>query len=236
MKIKQNSKRFFLLAVCLLLCIQGVIISGCHKTDSDISDKTAELIAESKNSIQELLKKANNRTTADNITTYCSLEDFNKYNIKKDAYSRITTSVTILDVEKNIGIPLLRKKGNIYYSVHCIKNNRGDRLYGFIMYRECGIAMDGWLTDKLHTEKDFVTVAVGNSISVIHKIDPYSCFLENIHENSATSYHTLANGKEYIGEYERPDAESEYKVVHAHIKQDTTNFSNLLLAIDKAII
>ena len=46
MKIKQNSKRFFLLAVCLLLCIQGVIISGCHKTDSDISDKTAELIAE----------------------------------------------------------------------------------------------------------------------------------------------------------------------------------------------
>ncbi len=235
MKIRQNSKRFFLLLACLLLCIQGIFIGGCHKTDNNISNKT-ELIAESKKSIQELLKKANNKTTADNITTYCSIEDFNKYNIKKDAYSRITTSVTILDVEKNIGIPLLRKTDDVYYSVHCIKNNKGDRLYGFIMYRESGTAIDGWLTDKLHTERDFLTVAVGSSISVINKIDPYSCFLENIHENSATSYHTLANGKEYIVEYERQNTESDYKIVHTHTKQDTTNFSNLLLAIDKAII
>ena len=234
MKSKQSDKHYLTLFVCLLLCLPTVLLSSCRS--SEVTASKTDFHLESKQSIQDLLSEADNKILADSITSYCSVEDFNKYNIKKDAYSRITTSVTILDVEKTIGIPVLRKVGNEYYSVHCIKNNKGDKIYGFILYRESGTAIDGWLTDKIHTEKDFITVATGSNISVVNRIDPYSCFLENINENSATGYHTLADGKEYIVEYERKNAESDYKVVHAHSKKDTTNFSNLLLAADKAII
>ncbi len=235
MKNKPYIYKITVLLCCLLIVGQTCFFAGCNLGKQKNKTQT-EISAENKQSVQDLLAKANNKIRADSITDYCSLEEFNKYNIKKDAYSRITTSVTILDVEKNIGIAILRKVNDIYYSVHCIKNNKGDKIYGFILYRESGTTIDGWLTDKLRTEKDFLTVTIGNNISVVNKIDPYSCFLENLNENSATSYHTLSDGKEYIVEYERQNPESEYKVVHAHSKKDTTNFSNLLLAIDKAMI
>ena len=233
--MKTKLQKIVIIWLCMMSVLPNSFLTGCmHQTQK--SETNAQISAENKKEIQQLFAKTDNQTTADNITTYCSVEEFNKYNIKKDTYSRIATAITVLDIEKSIGIPLLRKVNDVYYSVHCIKNSKGDKLYGFIMYRESGTVIDGWLTDKLHTEKDFFNISTGSSISLINKIDPYSCFLENLNENSATSYHTLDNGKEYVVSYERKDTESEYKIVHAHTKNDGSNFTNLLLPVDKSLI
>lgn len=222
------------LLVALVLLTGQTILTGCNiHSNEDFS--SASVSSETAKDNTEIFTRADNTQKLD-TTIQCSYEEFKQYNIPKDVYNRITTSVYISDVQKDIGIPLLRKTGEVYYSVHCIKTDKAEMLYGFIMYNEEGKVIDGWCADTLHKKTDFTTLLIGSKVSAVNKIDPYCCFLENISENTATSYHKLSDGKEYIIDYRRNDENSNYTITDMQYKDDPCNFTNNLLPQDLQLI
>lgn len=213
------------------------LFSFCFTGCSMEGDKTQEatISVDLKKSNDNILSTADNEKDV-NSNEYVDINKFTKYNIVKDVYSRITTSLYISDVKQDIGISTLRKVENSYYSVHPLKDEKGSLFYGFIMYKESGKVIDGWCTEELLTVEDFSALELGSSISSVNKIDPYNCFLENISDNTATSYHKLADGKEYVIDYKRDDNNSGYKISYARQKDDPSNFTNIMLLNDLNLI
>ena len=230
--MKKKRTKSILLLVITIVFVQA-FLSGCNiKPDNTTHQPVTPQITQNN---EEILKQANILTTA-NASVKCSYNSFKKYNIPKDVYNIIATSVYISDVEADIGVPLLRKTGENYYSIHCVKTEKSEILYGFIMYNEEGKVIDGWCADTLHKKTDFTTLLIGSKVSAVNKIDPYCCFLENISENTATSYHKLSDGKEYIIDYRRNDENSNYTITDMQYKDDPCNFTNNLLPQDLQLI
>ncbi|MEE0930419.1 MAG: hypothetical protein UIM53_05420 [Acutalibacteraceae bacterium] len=233
MKIVFKKIMIILPAVAILFSIS--LLTGCNNTSgNELDDTTISIQTEKDN--ESIFKKADNNINAAVIEYRCTLNDFKKYNISKDVYTRITSSVYISDVEKDIGIPVLRKIDSMYYSVHPIKDDNGDILYGFIMYKNNGAVVDGWCTSKLHTITDFSDLKQGDKLSKVNKIDPYHCFMENISENTATSYHKLPDGKQYVIQYKRKHENSEYVITYARQKDDSCLFTKILCDSDIKLI
>lgn len=230
--MKKKRTKSILLLVITIVFVQA-FLSGCNiKPDNTTHQPVTPQITQNN---EEILKQANILTTA-NASVQCSYDSFKKYNIPKDVYNIIATSVYISDVEADIGVPLLRKTGENYYSIHCVKTEKSEILYGFIMYNEDGKVIDGWCTERLHIMSDFATLSVGDKISSVNKIDPYCCFVENSSENTATTYHKLSRGKEYVIEYKRNDEKSNYTITSIEYKDDPCNFTNNLLNQDLQLI
>lgn len=227
-------KYMIILSIAVILFITPLFV-GCNNTsNTEANDPTINTQIEKNN--KSIFKKADNTINA-TVTEYqCTLNDFKKYNIFKEVYTRITLSVYISDVENDIGIPVLRKIDSMYYSVHPIKDDNGDILYGFILYESNGAVVDGWCTDKLHTITDFSDLKQGDKLSKVNKIDPYHCFMENISENTATSYHKLPDGKQYVIQYKRKSENSEYLITYARQKDDPCLFTKKLYDNDMKLI
>lgn len=221
-----------LLSIVILLC--SISLCGCDDLASD--EEEATISAEKETSNKNIFNTANNTVNATDVKVFCSLSDFNKYNIANDVYSRITTAVYISDVENDIDIPILRKIDDSYYSVHPIKTDNGTKLYGFILYSKSGKVVDGWCTDELRVVDDFLSLERGSTLSEVNKIDPYNCLVENISENSATTYHKLEDGKGYVIDYKRENEDSEYTLSYARVNDDPVGFTNLMLDIDLKVI
>lgn len=222
-----------ILSFLIFITIFSFGFAGCSVDNEKTQEATISM--DLKNSNDNILSTADNEKVVSS-NEYVNVNDFTKYNIAKDVYSRITTSLYISDVKRDIGVPVLRKVENCYYSVHSLKDDKGSLLYGFIMYKESGKVIDGWYTEELLTIDNFSTLELGSSISSVNKIDPYNCFLENISDNTATSYHKLADGKEYIIDYKRDNADSGYKISYARQKDDPSNFTNIMLLDDLNLI
>lgn len=210
------------------------LFTGCD-IEQDEETVTPTTSSETFTANADILKKADSTQKPD-TSVQCSYEDFKKFNIPKDVYNRITESIYISEVDEEIGVPLLRKTGEVYYSIHCVKTSKSEMLYGFIMYNEEGKVIDGWCADTLHEKKDFNTLSVGSKMNEVTKIDPYCCFMENISENTATSYHKLSDGKEYVIDYKRNDENSNYIIDDMQYKNDPCNFTNNLLQQDLKLI
>ncbi len=221
-----------LLALTILSCSAGLY--GCDVSGSDEEESTISVEKETSN--KNIFAKADNNIDVAVISSCCTLSDFNKYNIASDVYSRITTAIYISDIESDIGIPVLRKLEDNYYSVHPIKTDNGTLLYGFILYSNNGKVIDGWCNNKLLTVDDFLSLERNSKLSEVNKIDPYNCFVENISENSATSYHKLADGKQYVIDYKRENENSEYTLSYARVNDDPVKFTNIMLEIDRRLI
>ena len=231
--MKNKILKTLLLASVVILTGQALLTSCNIKPDEDSAQATAS--SQTVKSNNEILSRADNNEKSD-ATVQCSYEEFKQYNIPKDVYNRITTSVYISDIEKEIGIPLLRKTGEVYYSVHSVKTEKAEMLNGFIMYNADGKVIDGWCTDTLKTKDDFSKLSEGSKMSDVNKIDPYCCFLENVSENTATSYHKTSEGKIYVIDYKRNDANSNYIISVIQYKDDPCNFINNLLNQDLQLI
>jgi len=216
-------------------CAGSIFLSGCNMDipeDTEDATISAEVATENEN----LCNKTDNKTDASKIEQLCSLNSFNKYNIHNDVFTRITASVYITDVNSDIGLPVLRQMGDSYYSVHPIKTDNGNKIYGFIMYNKDGKVLDGWCTDTIHTKSDYDKITTDSTLSDVNKIDPYNCFMENMSENTAASYHKLAEGKELVIDYSRADNNSEYTVTNIKEKNDPVVFTNTLLETDLNLI
>lgn len=233
--MKNFSKRVLIILTTVSIFLGTSVFAGCNnKFDNQSSEPTINVQTEIDN--QTILKKADNNINAATIAYRCNLNDFKKYNISKDVYSRITSSVYISDIEKDIGIPALRQVGSVYYSVHPLKDNDNASIYGFVMYNSNGKVIDGWVTDKLHKILDFSDLKQGDNHNKVSQIDPYHCFMENISENTATSYHKLPDGKQYIIQYNRKNKNSDYVITYARQKDDSCLFTKLLREIDTKLI
>lgn len=217
------------------ICVSVVFLTGCNidgVEDMEVATISAKTATENEN----LCSKADNKIDAGTIDKMCTLNDFNKYNIHNDVFSRITVSVYINEVNKNIGLPVLRKIGDSYYSVHPIKTDSGSKIYGFIMYSKDGKVIDGWCTDVIHTKSDYDKISKDSKLKDVKRIDPYCCFMENVSENTATSYHKLNEGKELVIDYSRKDENSDYIVTNIKEKNDPVVFTNMLLKMDLDLI
>ena len=233
--MKSILKKFMIILSIVTILFSTSLFVGCNNT-SNTEPNTPTISAQIEKDNESILKKADNNIYAAVIEYRCTLNDFKKYNISKDVYTRITSSVYISDVENDIGIPVLRKIDGMYYSVHPIKDDNGDILYGFILYENNGAVVDGWCTDKLHTITDFSDLKQGDKLSKVNKIDPYHCFMENISENTATSYHKLPDGKQYVIQYKRKSENSEYVITYARQKDDSCLFTKKLYDNDMELI
>lgn len=233
--MKSVLKKFMIILYIVAILFITSLFVGCNNT-SNTAANAPTINAQIEKNNESIFKKADNTIDA-TVTEYrCTLNDFKKYNISKDVYTRITSSVYISDVENDIGIPVLRKIDSMYYSVHPIKDDNGDILYGFILYENNGSVVDGWCTDKLHTINDFSDLKQGDALSKVNKIDPYHCFMENISENTATSYHKLSDGKQYVIQYKRKSENSEYLITYARQKDDSCLFTKKLYDNDMKLI
>lgn len=231
--MKSKSIKTILLVAIAVLFVQA-FLTGCNiKPDDTAVPKN--ISSETAKNNTDILNQASSTATPDK-SLQCTYEKFKKYNIPKEVYNRIATSIYISDVKTDIGIPLLRKTGEVYYSIHCIKTEKSEMLYGFIMYNEDGKVIDGWCADTLHIKSDFNSLSEGNKISTVNKIDPYCCFVENTSDNTATTYHKLSKGKEYVIEYKRNDENSNYTITDINYKDDPCNFTNNLLQQDLKLI
>lgn len=231
--MKMKSIKTILLVVIALVFVQA-FLTGCNiKPDDSSAPNTVS--SETAQNNTEILNQANSTAKPD-TALQCTYEEFKKYNIPKDVYNRIATSVYISDVKTEIGVPVLRKTGEVYYSVHCIKTEKSEMLYGFIMYNSDGKVIDGWCADTLHKKSNFNSLSEGDKISKVNKIDPYCCFMENVSENTATTYHKLSEGKEYVIQYKRNDKNSNYTITDIKHKDDPCNFTNNLLQQDLQLI
>lgn len=231
--MKKKMLKSTLLIITVFVIGQSFLTSCDIKRDGEILTPTVSTETSTINT--EILKRVDNTQKLD-ISVQCSYDNFKKYNIPKDVYNRITNSIYISEVEKEIGIPLLRKTGEVYYSIHCIKTSKSEMLYGFIMYNEEGRVIDGWCADTLHEKMDFSKLSVGSKMNEVTKIDPYCCFMENVSENTASSYHKLSKGKEYIINYKRNNESSSYIITDVQYKNDPCNFTNNLLNQDLKLI
>lgn len=225
------SKIFLKILAFPLLSV--IFLSGCAG-GSDTGSKTTY---NPKLSVNSIFSRADNTTSAEEISDICTLDSFNKYNIKHEAYSRIASTMNISDVEKDIGLPIIRYTDDVYYSVHKITDSKsGKTLYGFIMYKESGTLTDGWCTDALRTYDTMTSLRIGDELNDVRLIDPYFCFFENISENIATGYHTLSGGKEYVINYRRNNNYDQYHISDMVYKNDESGFSDILLDIDLKLV
>ena len=104
------------------------------------------------------------------------------------------------------------------------------------MYNNSGKVIDGWCASKLHTVNDYSKLTTDNTKLDVDKIDPYSCFMENISENTAAGYHKLSDGKEMVINYSRKDKKSEYYITDLKDKDDSVAFTNKMLKSDLELI
>lgn len=232
MKIEKTAK---IIALLLAVVSVGGIMCSCSIPKIEESEN-ATISVEAATENQKLCDKANNTVNAATVKEYCTLEKFNQYNIYYDVFNRITTASYITDVNSSIGLPVLRKIGDSYYSVHPIKADNDKVLYGFIMYNNSGKVIDGWCASKLHTANDYSKLTTDNTKLDVDKIDPYSCFMENISENTATGYHKLSDGKEMVINYSRKDKKNEYYITDLKDKDDSVAFTNKMLKSDLELI
>lgn len=231
----KNKKIAKITALLLAMVCTGSLMCSCSIPEIEES-KNATISVEAATENQKLCDKANNTVNAATVKEYCTLEKFNQYNICNDVFNRISTASYITDVNSSIGLPILRKIGDSYYSVHPIKTDNNKVLYGFIMYNNSGKIIDGWCASKLHTVNDYSKLTTDNTKLDVDKIDPYNCFMENVSENTATSYHKLSDGKEMVINYSRKDKESEYYITDFKDKNDSVVFTNTMLKIDLELI
>lgn len=225
------SKIFLKILAFPLLSV--ILLSGCV-SGSDTGSKTTY---NPKVSVKSIFSRADNTASAEKISNVCPLDSFNKYSIKHEAYNRIASTMNISDVEKDIGLPIIRYTNDVYYSVHKITDRKsGKPIYGFIMYKESGTLTDGWCTDTLRTYDKMTSLKIGDELNDVRLIDPYFCFFENINENIATGYHTLAGGKELVINYRRNNNYDEYHISDMVYKNDESGFSNILLDIDRRLV
>lgn len=223
------SKIFLKILAFPLLSV--ILLSGCG------SDTDSKAEYNPKPSVESIFSRADNTASAEKITDVCTLDSFNKYNIKHEAYSRIASTMNIFDVEKDIGLPVIRYTNDIYYSIHKITDGKSDKpVYGFIMYKESGTLTDGWCTDALRTYDTMKSLKIGDELNDVRLIDPYFCFFENISENIATGYHTLAGGKEFVINYRRNNNYDQYHISSMVYKNDESGFSDILLDIDRRLV
>ncbi len=230
MKNKNIYKIALLLA--LILTTQALLI-GCKATDN--RNTTNQATTQSSEINTDILSQANNEALIDN-SLECTYSDFKAFNIPKDVYDRIATSIYISEVKDSIGLPMLRKSGEVYYSVHPIKTDSNNKLYGFIMYNNQGKLIDGWCTDTLHSKNVFSKLTLGSKFDNVTKIDPYCCFMENLKENKANSYHKLKGGKVYVIDYQRTNKNNDYVIKDMHYNNDPCNFTTIILQQDLALI
>ena len=224
------NKAFIKIMVIPLLTV--LLFSGCGQKSNK-----SNTVYTPKHSAESIFRRASNIHSAENMKTTCSIESFSKYNIKHEAYGRIASTLNISDVEDDIGLPVIRHVGDVYYSVHKITDRKNDKpVYGFIMYKESGSLSDGWCTDTLRTYKDFKTLKTGDSLNKVRRIDPYFCLFENINKNIATGYHTLADGTEYVINYRRNNNYDEYHISSMVYKEEKSGLSSILLDIDRHLV
>ncbi|MEE0264184.1 MAG: hypothetical protein UD936_01005 [Acutalibacteraceae bacterium] len=221
------------LLVAVIMASQSVL-TGC-KINSNNNSSPAQTSSELSEINTDILAQADNMGTIDN-SSECTYAEFKSFNIPKNVYDNIATSIYISEVKNSIGLPLLRKTGEVYYSVHPIKTDSNKQLYGFIMYNEQGKLIDGWCANRLLNKGDFKELSIGNNMNKVSEIDPYCCFMENLNKNQATSYHKLSRGKIYVVDYQRNNKESEYIVKNMYYNNDPCNFTNCIYQKDLELI
>ncbi len=212
------------------------VATGCSVPNIEGNATTATVSTAKQTVINDLLNTAENKSDHALVEGSCTLAEFNRYNMPMEIYNRITVDMYISDVSEDIGISTLRKVGDGYYSVHTIKIDEKTNAYGFIMYNNEGLILDGWCTDRLKTDKDFYDIVVDKNISEVYKIDPYYCYLENTDDNNATTYHKLAKGKELVINYIRENDKSDFVVSSKQTQTDDVGFTNMLIKNDMKLI
>lgn len=232
--MKKRNICIITLLITLIVGSQSILV-GCKTSINNNSSSPTESTVDLSEVNTDILKLANNEATINN-SIVCTYNEFNNFNIPNDVYDKIATSKYISEVKKSIGLPVLRKNGEVYYSVHPIKTESNKKLYGFIMYNNQGKLIDGWCTDTLHNKNDFTKLYIGNRIEKATNIDPYCCFMENLNENTATSYHKLKGGKIYVIDYQRTDKNNNYYIKNMHYNNDPCNFTNCILMQDLELI
>lgn len=222
------------LLVAVVIASQA-ILTGCKIDSNKNNTSPTQTSAELSEININILNQADNLNTIDN-SIECTYAEFKGFNIPKNVYDNIATSKYISEVKDSIGLPLLRKTDEVYYSIHPIKTDSNKKLYGFIMYNEQGKLIDGWCADRLLNKGDFSELLIGKSLSDTTKLDPYCSFMEEMNTNSATSYHKLSRGKIYVINYQRNDKNSDYTIKNMHFINDPCNFTNCILQKDLELI
>lgn len=227
--------KFKLIAVILSSAVL-LFSTGCGVPNIEGTPVNTNISLVKKTVINDLLNTAENKSDHSLVISTCTLTEFNKYNMPMEICNRVIADIYISDVSEDIGISTLRKVEDYYYSVHTIQVDAVNNLYGFIMYNNEGKVIDGWCADNLKTESSFKDIAVDNTISDVYEIDPYCCYMKNAGNNTATTYHKLAKGKELVINYTRENEADDFVIITKQIETDNVAFTDMLLSKDMKLI